>query len=266
MARARRADFRVVGDADTQRANRHDWDREADDYQREHGEFLGDASFIWSPEGVDEASAGLLGDVRGLRVLEVGCGAGQCSRWLRLHGATTVGIDLSVRQLQHSRRLDDETGTYVPVACATVTRLPIASASVDVACSAFGGLPFVADIATAVREVARVLRPGGQFVFSVVHPVRRMFADDPTDQGLRVIRSYFDRTSYVELDDEEPGYVEPHHTLEDWVRAITAAGLRLDALHEPEWPPGLLRVWGGWGPERGPLVPGTVIFSTTRAV
>ncbi len=259
------ADFRSVTAADAQRANRRDWDAEADAYQREHGEFLRDVGFVWGPEGLDEATAQLLGPVTGKRVLEVGCGAGQCARWLRSQEADVLGVDLSLRQLQHSRRIDGETGIAVAVACATATALPCRDACVDLACSAFGALPFLLDIDTALQEVCRVLRPGGRFVFSVVHPVRRMLPDDPTETGLTVMRSYFDRTPYVELgEDGEPSYVEPHHTLGDWVAAIVGAGLALERLVEPPWPVGHTRAWGGWGPARGALVPGTAIFVTKR--
>lgn len=259
------ASFRQVSPDEAQRANRADWDREADDYQREHGYFLRDVGFVWSPEGLDEADARFLGDVSGRRILEVGCGAGQCSRWLASQGAKVVGIDLSFRQLQHSGRIDVTTGIAVPAACATATSLPLADQSFDLACSAFGALPFLIDIAAALAEVHRVLRPGGRFVFSVVHPVRRMLPDDPTGSGLMVVRSYFDRTPYVELDERrEPSYVEPHHTLGDWIDAIVGSDLTIERLIEPAWPPGHSRVWGGWGPERGALVPGTAIFVTSR--
>jgi SAM-dependent methyltransferase len=258
--------YRGVSDDEAQRANRRDWDAEADDYQREHGTFLGDDRFVWSPEGLDESDAGLLGDVAGRRVLEIGCGAGQCSRWLRKRGAVAVGLDLSLRQLQHSLRIDSDGRSRVPVVCGTATSLPFADASFDLACSAFGGLSFVLDVATALGEARRILRPGGSFVFSVVHPVRWMFPDDPGDAGMTIIRSYFDRTPYVELDgDGRTSYVEPHHTLEDWLGAITAGGLVLERLTEPSWPSGHERVWGGWGPVRGAVLPGTAIFSTRTA-
>lgn len=255
----------MVSAAEAQRANRCDWDAEADTYQREHGEFLRDVGFVWSPEGLDEATARLLGPVAGKRVLEVGCGAGQCARWLSTQQAEVLGVDLSLRQLQHSRRIDDETQLTVPVVCATATALPCADVSVDLACSAFGALPFLLDIDTALLEVRRVLRPGGRFVFSVVHPLRRMLPDDPSEDGLTVIRSYFDRTPYVELnEDGEPAYVEPHHTLGDWVDAVVGAGMTVERLVEPEWPASHTRVWGGWGPLRGALVPGTAIFVAQR--
>lgn len=258
--------YRAVSATETLRANRRDWDRTADEYQAEHGEFLRDVGFIWSPEGLDESEAGLLGDVRGRRVLEVGCGAGQCARWLRSRGAAVVGLDLSLRQLQHSRRIDGATGVEVPCVCATATRIPLAAAAFDLACSAFGALPFVADVDAAMLEVARVLRPGGRWVFAVTHPTRWMLPDDPTEAGLSVVRSYFDRTPYVEEDDQgSPSYVEHHHTLGDWVRAAVGAGFAVDDVVEPEWPEGHDRPWGAWGPRRGRLVPGTAIFVTHLA-
>ncbi|MGI8434658.1 MAG: class I SAM-dependent methyltransferase [Nocardioidaceae bacterium] len=254
-----------LSDVEVQRANRLDWDREADDYQAQHGDFLRDVGFIWSPEGVDEEKAGLLGEVAGERMLEVGCGAAQCARWVTTRGAEVLGIDLSYRQLQHAQRIDAETGVSVPVVCATVDAIPFADRVFGLAFSAFGALPFVLDITQALREVSRVLRPGGRFVFSVVHPVRRMFADDPTDAGMAVTRSYFDRTPYVETDDAgSVSYVEPHHTLGDWVSALRSAGLVLEELVEPPWPTGHSRTWGGWGPVRGALMPGTAIFVTRR--
>jgi SAM-dependent methyltransferase len=257
---------RTVEEAETQRANRRDWDAYADEYQATHGEFLGDVGFIWSPEGVNEAEVHVLGDVTGRAVLEIGCGAAQCARWVRSQGGRAYGVDLSFRQLQHSRRIDAGSEVAVPTACATATRLPFADESFDVAFSAFGALQFVHDAATAVAEVARVLRPGGRFAFSVTHPVRWSMPDDPTEAGLKVTSSYWDRTPYVEQDAEGTvTYVEHHRTIGDWVRILSARGFRLEDLIEPEWPVGHDRVWGGWGPLRGALIPGTAIFSARLA-
>ena len=255
---------RAVGAAETQRANRRDWDAYADEYQATHGTFLRDVGFVWCPEGVDEADARVLGDVAGRDVLEVGCGAAQCARWLRTVGARSVGLDVSTRQLQHARRIDAETGVPVPVVAGTATALPFGDASFDVVFSAFGALQFVADAGEAVADAARVLRPGGIFAFSVTHPVRWTMPDDPTAAGLVVTSSYWDRTPYVEEDEHGAvTYAEHHRTLGDWVGLLADAGFRLTRLLEPEWPEGHDRVWGGWGPERGRLVPGTAILSAS---
>ena len=254
---------RTLSEEETLEANRRDWDSYADEYQATHGQFLGDARFIWSPEGVDEADAHVLGDVAGRDVLEIGCGAAQCARWLTGQGARSVGLDVSHRQLQHGRRIDADSHVSVPTVCATATALPFAADSFDVAFSAFGALQFVYDAGAAVAEVTRVLRPGGRFAFSVTHPIRWSMPDDPSAEGLVVASSYWDRTPYVEQDPDtgEVTYAEHHRTIGDWVRILASNGFRLDDLLEPEWPAGHERVWGGWGPIRGALVPGTAIFS-----
>ena len=258
---------RTASADESRRASRSWWDAQADDYQAEHGAFLGDARFVWGPEGLDEADAQLLGPVAGRRVLEIGAGAAQCSRWLAHQGAEVVALDLSYAQLAHSRRLDSalpEGGRAdegVPLVQADACSLPFVAGSFDLACSAYGALPFVADAVAVHREAARVLRPGGRWVFSVTHPVRWAFPDVPGRAGLKVSRSYFDRTPYVETDAAgEVAYVEHHRTIGDQVRALAAAGLTLVDIVEPEWPESNQQVWGGWSPLRGALLPGTAVY------
>lgn len=256
---------RPVDTAESQRASRRWWDADAADYLAEHGSDIGDTEFVWCPEGLREADAGLLGDVAGKRVLEVGCGSAPCARWLAGRCASVVGLDLSAGMLGFAAALCRSTGVPVPLVQAGAERLPFADASFDVACSAFGAVPFVADPGRVMREVARVLRPGGRWVFAVNHPMRWMFSDDPGPGGLTVTQSYFDRTPYVEVDSGGAAtYVEHHRTIGDRVRDVVAAGLVLDDVVEPEWPEGHERVWGQWSPLRGALFPGTAIFVTHR--
>jgi SAM-dependent methyltransferase len=259
---------RDVGGTESSRANRGWWDRNADEYQREHGTFLGDDRFVWCPEGLDETEAELLGppgSLRGLSVLEIGAGAAQCSRWLAAQGARPVALDLSHRQLQHARRIDDERSAPVDLVEADAGALPFRDGAFDLACSAYGAVPFVADPVRVFREVRRVLRPGGRWVFSVTHPVRWSFPDEPGPEGLTATMPYFDRTPYVEQDEDgQVRYVEHHRTLGDRVRDVVAAGFRLVDLVEPEWPVWNTQDWGGWSPLRGSLIPGTAIFVCVR--
>jgi ubiquinone/menaquinone biosynthesis C-methylase UbiE len=250
---------------ETSQASRTYWDSAAAEYLEEHGEFLGDDKFIWCPEGVDEADAQLLGPVRGKRILEVGCGAAQCSRWLVGQQARVVAFDISVEQLKLGKQLDERTGTAVPTVAADAVAIPFQDGAFDIACSAFGALPFVADAEAALTEIARTLKPGGLLVFSVTHPIRWSMPDDPTPAGLKITQSYFDRTPYVEVDAQGTAvYAEHHRTTGDWIRALTSAGFVIDDLLEPEWPAGHDQVWGGWGPDRGRLIPGTAIWSARK--
>ncbi len=259
---------RVLGPVDSaasDRANRQWWDSDADAYHDEHGAYLGVEStggdFVWCPENLREADIGLLGDIVGKTILEVGCGSAPCARWLAAHGAHPVGIDLSRGMLAHGVAAMAGDAQRVPLVQATAERLPFAGASFDLACSAFGAVPFVADSAGVMAEVARVLRPGGRWVFAVNHPMRWMFPDDPGPAGLTVTIPYFNRTPYAERDESGAiTYVEHHRTMGDRIREIRAAGLILDDVVEPEWPEDFEQEWGQWSPLRGAYFPGTAIF------
>jgi SAM-dependent methyltransferase len=256
---------RLIGNAEARRASRRWWDRDADDYQAEHGAFLGEVDFVWCPERLREADARLLGDVRGRRVLELGCGAASAARWLATEGAQPVAMDLSTGMLRHAARAATTSGVRVPLFQADALALPFTAGAFDIVCTAFGAVPFVADSAAVMREVFRVLRPGGHWVFSVTHPMRWIFLDDPGEGGLKAVHSYFDRRPYVEQDKAAvPTYVEQHRTVGDRVREIVGAGFTLRDLIEPEWPDGHEQIWGQWSPLRGRLFPGTAIFVCDR--
>ncbi|MDG4765475.1 class I SAM-dependent methyltransferase [Solwaraspora sp. WMMD406] len=251
----------AVTDSQARHANRRWWDADADAYQAEHGDFLGDVDLRWCPEGLREAEAGLLGAVAGRRVLELGCGAAGGSRWLAGQGAHAVGLDLSAGMLRQAVAGADRSGVAVPLVQADALTLPFVDTAFDTVWTAFGAVPFVADSAAVMREVHRVLRPGGRWVFAVTHPMRWIFLDDPGERGLVAVHSYFDRRPYVETDaDGTPSYVEQHRTVGDRVRELVAAGFALRDVVEPPWPDGHEQIWGQWSPLRGRLFPGTAIF------
>lgn len=237
------------------------WDAAAEAYLHDHGEALGESDFVWGPEGLREADAHLLGNLDGARVLEVGAGAKQCSRWLTTSGIDVVATDISGAMLARGADLDHRTGIAVPAVQADARSLPFAAHTFDVVFTSYGVLPFVPEATTVHREVARVLRPGGRWVFSISHPVRWAFPDVPGEEGLTACRGYFDTTPYVEVDDAgEVVYAEYHRPLAQLVAEVVAAGFHITELTEPTWqgdrPP-----WGGWSRLRAQYLPGTVILS-----
>ena len=253
---------------ETVAANRSWWDREAQDYLEEHGQFLGDAELVWGPEGWTETDLRVLGDperLAGADVLEFGGGAAQGGRWAASRGARVVSSDLSGGMLRTARHIDARSPGPTPALVqADATRLPFADASFDIVFSAYGATPFVADSAGLMLELARVLRPGGRLAFSTSHPIRWAFPDVPGEAGLTATGSYFDETPYVEDEGGRASYVEHHRTMGHRIAEIIAAGLVLSELIEPEWPADNTEVWGGWSPLRGARFPGTAIFVATK--
>lgn len=253
---------------ETVTANRGWWDREADDYLAEHGRFLGDADLVWGPEGWTEEDLHVLGPVESLAdltILEFGGGGAQGARWCAAHGARVVSTDLSAGMLATAATLSARSPGPAPLlAQADATRLPFDDGTFDLVFSAYGATPFVADSAALMAELARVLRPGGRLAFSTSHPIRWAFPDVPGPEGLTASGSYFDETPYVESTDGRATYVEHHRTTGHRIAEIIDAGLVLEALLEPEWPPDNTETWGGWSPLRGAHLPGTAIFVARR--
>lgn len=249
--------YAQILDSASARANRFHWDADAHEYHERHRTYL--EGFYWCPEMLSEKDARLLGDVSNTAVLEVGCGSAPCSAWLANEyplGFVTA-MDISAGMLREST-------SSVPLVQANALQLPFLSESFDTAFSAFGAIPFVSDITALLTEIARVLKPGGRFIYATNHPMRWVFPDDPGETGLQASIPYFDR-EYLEVDDNNTiTYAEFQHTIADHLNAIAAAGLTVTGCHEPEWPDHLTENWGQWSPLRGKIFPGTIIFSTRK--
>jgi SAM-dependent methyltransferase len=161
--------------------------------------------------------------------LDIGCGTGVHAAGLRSIGWDVVGVDLSLGQLRHARR-------RLPVAVADAARLPVATSSVDVAVAVLVHTD-VPDWSAAVREAARVLRPGGRFVSVGVHPCFVGPFAEVVDDQVRIHPGYDDG----DLTFEGPGLgsgIRPrvgvrHVALAGLVNAVLQAGLVLTRLEEP---------------------------------
>ncbi len=173
-----------------------------------------------------------LGDVRGKRVLDLGCGDTDLGRRLLEAGcAGYTGLDGSARMI----RLPPETlrGTSAVLVHGAIEDLDEPAASYDVVTSCLA-LHYVADIVDVLARVHRCLVPGGRFVLSVVHPI--ITSHDARGSGSQL------RTNWL-VDDyfltgprqrQWHGSVATwhHRTIEDYVRALTRAGFQLASLGE----------------------------------
>ena len=119
----------------------------------------------------------MAGDVRGKRVLDVGCASGELSAAFVERGARVVGIDLNPRLIERARgRLGSKAEFRVADISAPLAFLE--SGSFDVVAASLV-LHYLADWGTPLGEFARVLRPGGRLVLSTHHPTHDIMITTP---------------------------------------------------------------------------------------
>ncbi len=124
----------------------------------------------WGVWQIPESRLGVLGEVAGRIILELGCGGAQWSVALARAGARVIGLDLSERQLDHARQLVQATGVPVALVQASGEAVPLVDASVDIVVCDYGAMT-LADPYRTVPEVARLLRPGGLLAFNTSSPL-----------------------------------------------------------------------------------------------
>src|SRR3954453_15502148 len=109
----------------------------------------------WGTVGRSEEELGLLGDVRGLDVLELGCGTGDWSAWLQRRGARPIGLYLTSAQLATARRMQEAHGQRFPLLEADGEAVPLRDGCVDLVFSE-NGASIWCDPHHWVAEAARV--------------------------------------------------------------------------------------------------------------
>lgn len=136
----------------------------------EIADFYASATDDIDSDPVAQALLDLLGDVAGLRVLDLACGHGRITRELRRRGAHVVGADISTKLLDKAQALEQSHPLGIMYLHADA-RAPAAfgDESFDaVACNY--GLSDIDRLDAVLATVGRVLEPDGIFVFSILHP------------------------------------------------------------------------------------------------
>ncbi len=187
-----------------------------------------EAEITWGLFRIREADLGLLGDLAGATVVEIGAGTAYLSSWLARAGARPVALDLSGAQLATARRCQERTGRRFPLVEADGESLPLASGAFDLVVRQYGAGPWC-DPRRWLPEAARVLRPGGRLVFLTNSVLAGMCV--PAEAGFageRLLRPQRDLDPIAWPD----GGVEHHPGHGEWIRLLRAAGFVVDALHE----------------------------------
>jgi SAM-dependent methyltransferase len=192
----------------------------------------GQDEITWGMFGVPERDIGVLGDVAGLDIVELGCGTAYLSAWLAKRGARPVGVDPTPAQLATARRMQAETGIEFPLVEAPGEAVPLQDAAFDLALSEHGAATW-ADPHRWIAEAARLLRPGGRLVFMHTTPLATICfpGEGPISTSLQ--RPYF---GLHRLEWPDGDGVEFQLTHGDWIDELRQAGLEVEALIEVRAP------------------------------
>jgi len=213
--------------ADHEATNRAFWDADADAYQKAHAEQLRTPK-AWGVWSIPESELGVLGDTRGLDVLELGCGAAQWAVALADEGARAVGLDQSRAQLRHAVVNRELAHVQLPFVCASGEALPLTDASFDLVFCDHGALSFC-EPERIVAEAARVLRDGGRLVFNHATLLHTLCYDDEEDcESDRLQRDYHGARRF----DWGDGTIDFHLPYGEWVRCFRRNGLVIEDLVE----------------------------------
>lgn len=191
----------------------------------------------------------LMGDLSGLKVLDAGCGEGFNTRVLAETGAKMTGADISSKMIELAREMEQQKPLGIQYEVASMTDMPVFSdKSFDAVISTMAIMD-CADYDGSVREIHRVLKPGGKFGFNIVHPCfQNAILGWETDIGGEVtaarIGNYFDTSTYIEkwkfLSNPNHQETEPftviyfRRTLSEYINTLCDNGFRVEAILEPK--------------------------------
>lgn len=191
----------------------------------------------------------LLPEIKGLKGIDVGCGEGHHTRLLKSLGADICGLDIAENFISAARKAEKLQPMGIEYIHASACRTPFSSNTFDFV-TAFMCLMDISDFTGAIKEIYRILQPGGFMQFSIAHPCfttphRRNLRNNQSVTYAIETGGYFagDKVKVEEwifgsLANDSQKYRKfkiPvfYRTLSEWINALTAVGFHLEMMNEP---------------------------------
>ena len=198
----------------------------------------GDARGSWTKERmawgvwqVPEDEIQVVPDVRGLDVIELGCGTAYWSAWLKKRGAhRVVGVDITPAQLATAAELNAEFGLGLELIEANAEDVPLPDASFDLAFSEYGASIWC-DPYLWIAEAARLLRPAGKLLFMRNSTLSVLCSPDDDLVGERLVRPQ-KGMHHVDWPDDNTPSTDFHISASDLFRLLRDAGFELVDFRE----------------------------------
>jgi SAM-dependent methyltransferase len=211
------------------------WDEDAPNWVASGRKAWDSREPYWGIWEVPEEEAQILPDVRGLDIVDLGCGTGYWCAWLARKGARPVGVDVSEAQLETARALQREHGLEFPLVHASAEAPPLPDRSFDLAFSEYGAAIWC-DPYVWIPEAQRLLRPGGQLIF-LCNSILAMLCSPASEEpaGETLVRPQFGLHRIDWPDTEGPDF---HLSHGEMLRLLRGTGFDVEALHELRAPAG----------------------------
>lgn len=169
----------------------------------------------------------MLGDVRGKRVLDAGCGNGYFSRMLAVRGAHVVGVEPGQALFDFAVEKETERPQGVRYVRADLCALPELDGTFDAVVASMV-LPAIPDWAPAMRACVKALAPGGLFLFTVNHPCFEQLWPSWRAHGAYRTNEYL-----AEYEIDGPHGVDFHRPLSTYLNELIGLGCRVREVAEP---------------------------------
>lgn len=185
----------------------------------------------YGPGSPNEKYFKLLGKLKGKNILEIGCGGAQCGVAMAKQGAKVTGIDISEEQLKFAGELSKKNKVKIKFYQGDIRNLKqIKSNSEDIVFSAYA-LLYVDNLQKCFKEVHRVLKKNGLFVFSLDHPFWRTI----NNTTLKLKESYFKTGKWTEVfSDKTKKFVMYTRTVSEIFNYLIEEGFIVEKIIEPD--------------------------------
>lgn len=183
-----------------------------------------------------ENQLNLLANVSGLKAIDLGCGAGQNAVALARAGAQVIGVDFSSEQLSKAKHLAFEENIVAEFIQCDVTSMPMLKDNTfDIALTACA-IAFVKQLDNALTEIFRILKTGGRFVLSVMHPMQYIIDGEEGTMYFNSAYPFKPRILKWSWDFKEGSIPFRHYlrSVSEYHNALTNVGFMVKKILEPE--------------------------------
>jgi SAM-dependent methyltransferase len=183
-----------------------------------------------------ENKLNLLGDISGLKAIDLGCGAGQNVVAMAKAGAIATGIDFSSKQIEQAKILAERESVdaeFFESDMRTLSRFKNQSFDMGITACA---IAFVKELNEVLSEIFRILKPGGRFVLAVMHPTQYIIDGDEGSMYFNSTYPFKPRTLKWSWDIKESSIPFQHYlrSVSEYHNALADAGFRVSKILEPK--------------------------------